>query len=167
MLLYNKALDINHTFLRLISLLLYTEPQRVEKDKLRIFDFLITNPAYVTKISLKKEHSKAKGAFKGYENSYQNYDAIRLFENMRPIQEIVIHKLLDMKVFLEGDEKNGYLVDLSNIPVPLRELALNKDNSISYQVIAFIKSYLIDVSLTGPEGLKCLSKLMEYRYDVV
>jgi hypothetical protein len=100
MLLYNKALDINHTFLRLISLLIYTKPRTVEKDKLRIFDFLITNPAYITKISLKREHLKAKNAFKSYENSYQSYDAIRLFENMKPIQEVVIHKLLEMGVYV-------------------------------------------------------------------
>jgi hypothetical protein len=56
---------------------------------------------------------------------------------------------------------------LSNIPEVIHELALNKENSISYQVIIFIKNYLVDVNLTGPDGLKCLSKLMEYRYDVV
>ena len=167
MLLYNKALDTNHTLLRLASLLIYVEPNILEKDRIRIFDFLIANPAYISQIAMNKEHLKAKNLFKIYENSYQNYDPVRLFDNMRHIQESVIYKLLDLGVLSEVEESDKYEVNLLKIPMPIKELAADKENSVSHQAIDFIKKYLTDVTLTGPKGLKYISKLMEYRYDVL
>jgi len=169
MLLYNKALDPNHTILRIISfaLKLDAEGVEIEKDKIRIFDFLIANPAYISKLSIGKDLVKTKNKFKMYENSYQNFDPIRLFETMSPIYDIALAVLKEMQIISFHHKNKRCILHISNIPAQIAEIASNEENSISIQALDFIRDHLQDKLLTGPSGLKSISKLMEYKYDVV
>ncbi|MBU2969827.1 hypothetical protein KO527_10760 [Pseudoalteromonas sp. C2R02] len=165
MLLYNKALDPNHTLLRVVSILIKLKITEIERDRIRIFDFLVANPAYIVKISISKNLLKEKNKFKGYENRYQNYNPINLFESMSSIHDSVIFTLVAMGVLTELQDNDRYNFNLDNLPSDIKKIALDIENSISDQAINFICNYLQEIKLTGDKGLKCISKLMEYKYD--
>ena len=58
-----------------------------------------------------------------------------------------------------------YNVELANIPDGLKVLAKSKENSISSQAIDFIVANLTTISVTGSDGLKKITNLMDYKYD--
>lgn len=165
MLLYNKALDTNHTLLRIVSIILKLDVKVIEEDRIRIYDFIVTNPVHISTMPLGRDLVKNRNVFKCYENRYQKYDPIGLFRTMRPIQDAVFCSLKEMGVLKKQNHTDRYLVELGFIPEVLKDIALDKENSISSQAIDFICDHLVDLSLVGPKGLKCASMLMEYRYD--
>lgn len=166
MLLYNKAVDVNHTLLRFAALILMLDVKVVELDRLRIYDFIVANPFHVSRLSLGQDLSKAKNAFRVYANRYQIYDPKGLFESMRPVQNIAILNLKEMGVLLEDEYSGRYLLQPDEIPDQLAEIAQDKENSVSLQALKFIDEHLTVMDLVGPNGLKRTSGLMEYRYDV-
>ncbi|QDC06015.1 hypothetical protein FH041_14255 [Pseudomonas sp. SWI7] len=166
MLLYNKAVDVNHTLLRFAALILMLDVKVVELDRLRIYDFVVANPFHVSKLSLSQDLLKAKNVFKSYANRYQIYDPKGLFESMRPVQNIAILNLKEMGVLLEDAYSGRYLLQPDEIPDQLARIAQDKENSVSLQVLKFIEEHLVVMDLVGPKGLKQASGLMEYRYDV-
>lgn len=167
MLLFNKAVDINHTLLRFACLILELDFKAVEKDRLRIYDFLVANPAHIAKLSLPMAYSKSKNQFRTFDNRYQKYDPRGLFELMRPIQDLIFAKLDEMGALEKIEGTDRFLLCPDALPDNLASVALDKENSISTQAIGFIKDHLSNIELLGPQGLKQASKLMEYKYDAI
>jgi hypothetical protein len=166
MLLYNKALDPNHTLLRMTALLISWKAVSLESDALRLFDFLIANPAHIEKLSVSRDKFTDKNEFKSYKNRYQNFDPKSLFNAMKEIHCLAIERLVVLGVLKIGNNSSEYNVYLENIPEGLKSLAESKENSISSQAIDFIVENLISISVTGSDGLKKITSLMDYRYDV-
>lgn len=166
MLLYNKALDANHTLLRMIALLVSWKAETVEVEALRLFDFLIANPGHIQKLSVPKGEFVEKKEFKSYSNRYQNFDPKSLFNAMKEIHFLVIERLVEIGILKRESKMSNYHVLLENIPDGLKTLAESKENSISMQAIDFIVANLTKISVTGPEGLKKITSLMDYKYDV-
>lgn len=166
MLLYNKALDANHALLRMTALLISWKTETVEHEALRIFDFLIANPAQIQKISVPRDTFSNKNDFKSYRNRYQIFDPKSLFNAMREIHFVVIERFFELGVLQRDNESSEYRVLLQNIPEALRSLAESKDNSLSKQAIDFIVENLSSISVTGSDGLKKITSLMDYKYDV-
>lgn len=166
MLLYNKALDANHTLLRMIALLVSWKAETVEVEALRLFDFLIANPGHIQKLSVPKGEFVEKKEFKSYSNRYQNFDPKSLFNAMKEIHFLVIERLVEIGILKRESKMSYYHVLLENIPDGLKTLAESKENSISMQAIDFIVANLTKISVTGPEGLKKITSLMDYKYDV-
>lgn len=166
MLLYNKALDVNHTLLRMTALLINWNTETVERDALRLFDFLIANPAHIQKLSVPRDKFIEKKEFKIYRSRYQNFDAISLFNAMKEIHLIVIGRFVEIGILQLDKNKYQYKVNLTRIPYDLKVLAESKENSISSQAIDFIVENLTPLSVTGSDGLKKITNLMDYKYDV-
>lgn len=166
MLLYNKALDPNHTLLRMTALLISWKAESLESDALRLFDFLIANPAHIEKLSVPRDKFTDKNEFKSYKNRYQNFDPKSLFNAMKEIHFLAIERLVVLGVLKTGNNSSEYNVHLENIPEGLKVLAESKENSISSQAIDFIVENLTSISVTGSDGLKKITSLMDYRYDV-
>lgn len=166
MLLYNKALDPNHTLLRMTTLLIYWKVESLEIDALRLFDFLIANPAHIQKLSVPRDKFTDKNEFKNYKNRYQNFDPKGLFNAMKEIHLLAIKRLVALEVLQSDKNSSEYKVILENIPKGLKLLAESKENSISSQAIDFIVKNLTSISVTGYDGLKKITNLMDYRYDV-
>ena len=160
MLLYNKALDANHALLRMTALLISWKSDAVECEALRLFDFLIANPGHIQKLSTRKERFPDKKKFKSYINRYQNFEPMSLFNAMKEIHCVVIERFIDLGVLHAGTSSSGYRVQLSNIPEELKTLAA------SNQAIDFIVENLTSISVTGSDGLKKITGLMDYKYDV-
>lgn len=165
MLLYNKALDTNHTLLRIVSIIFYSEIDEFEEDKLRILDFIVAHPFYISEMSLEQSVLKIKNGFKKYKNSYSQYDAKNLFEAMRPIQIAAILSLSAVGVLERKNNSNRYKKNNLNIPESLLELIVAQENSIPHEAIEFISKHLVGLKLVGRKGLKDASKLMEHKYD--
>ncbi|MAX54639.1 MAG: hypothetical protein CL537_03855 [Alcanivoracaceae bacterium] len=166
MLLYNKALDANHALLRMTALLMYWKPEAVESEALRLFDFLIANPGHIQKLSVQRGMFPDKKKFKSYINRYQHFEPMSLFSAMREMHCVVIERLIDMEVLQIENESSEYRVRQSSIPEGLKNLAVSKENSISSQAIDFIVENLASISVAGSEGLKKITGLMDYKYDV-
>lgn len=166
MLLYNKALDANHTLLRMIALLVSWKAETVEVEALRLFDFLIANPGHIQKLSVPKGEFVEKKEFKSYSNRYQNFDPKSLFNAMKEIHFLVIERLVEIGILKLESKTSYYHVLLENIPDELKTLAESKENSVSAQAVDFIVYNLTKISVTGSEGLKKITNLMDYKYDV-
>jgi hypothetical protein len=166
MLLYNKALDANHTLLRMTALLISWKAETVNSDALRLLDFLIANPVHIQKLSVPKDKFTDKTEFGNYKNRYQNFDPKSLFNAMRGIHCLAIERFVDLGVLQTNDNDSEYNVLLVNIPEGLKNLAESKENSISSQAIDFILKNLTSISVTGSDGLKKITGLMDYKYDV-
>jgi len=166
MLLYNKALDANHTLLRMTALLISWKAESLESDALRLFDFLIANPAHIQKLSAPRDKFIGKNKFKNYKNRYQNFDPKSLFNAMKEIHYLAIERFVELGVLQTDNSSSEYNVLLKNIPEGLMNLAESKENSISSQAINFIVENLTSISVTGSSGLKKITSLMDYKYDV-
>ena len=162
MLLYNKALDANHTMLRMAALLI----ESLDSDALRLFDFLVANPAHIQKLSVPRGKFTDKNEFKSYKNRYQNFDPKSLFNAMKEIHYLAIERFVELGVFQADNNSSKYNVFLEKIPEGLKKLAKSKENSISNQAIDFIVENLTSISITGSDGLKKITSLMDYKYDV-
>jgi len=161
MLLYNKALDPNHALLRMTALLISWKAESLESDVLRLFDFLIANPAHIEKLSVPRDKFTEKNEFKSYKNRYQNFDPKSLFNAMKEIHFLAIERLVVLGVLKTGNNSSEYNVHLENIPEGLKSLAESKENSISSQAIDFIVENLTSISVTGSDGLKKITSLMD------
>ncbi|QBJ62740.1 ABC-three component system middle component 5 [Pseudoalteromonas sp. DL-6] len=166
MLLYNKALDANHTLLRMTALLAAWKAVTVEGEALRLFDFLIANPAHIHKLSVPRGKFAAKNDFKSYKNRYQSFEPKSLFNAMKETHCVVIERFVDLGILQPHNNHSEYKVQLENIPEELKKLAESSENSISSQAIHFIIENLISIPITGSDGLKKITNLMEYKYDV-
>ncbi|MEC5317686.1 ABC-three component system middle component 5 [Brenneria populi subsp. brevivirga] len=163
MLLYNKAFDINHTILRICSWLLNSSDSLISPEKIRIFDFLIAFPEYISKLSLGKELVKERNKFKKFSNPYNEFDAQSLFHQMEGIQKSAICSLLAASVLIEVSNdlyeiKKDRLYEIGFVEI-------NVFNSINNDVIAFISDNLEALPVTGGAGIKATSKLMSFKYD--
>lgn len=166
MLLYNKALDANHTMLRMTALLVSWKAESLDSDALRLFDFLIANPAHIQKLSVPRNKFTDKNKFKIYKNRYQNFDPKSLFNAMKEIHCLAIERFVDLGVLQTDNNSSEYNILLENIPEELKSLAESKENSVSSQAIDFIINNLTSISVTGSDGLKKITSLMDYKYDV-
>jgi len=166
MLLYNKALDANHTLLRMTALLAAWKAETVEAEALRLFDFLIANPAHIHKLSVPRDKFTDKKDFKNYKNRYQCFDPKSLFNAMKETHCVVIERFVDLGILQSYKNHSGYKVLLENIPYELKKLAESRENSISSQAIDFVIENLISIPITGSDGLKKIINVMEYKYDV-
>jgi hypothetical protein len=167
MLLYNKSLDPMHTLLRVSTIIFFLKKRSIEKDRLRLFDFILSNPSFIPQMSLGKDVQKEKNYFKIYENKYRVFDARNLFESMRPIQDAVFYNLVGMEVLEEIEYGAWFEMKPDILPGGLKEIIVSSGGSVSFDVIDFLNTVLSEVEFLGAKGLKDRSGLMEHRYDAV
>lgn len=165
MLLYNKALDVNHTLLRMAALIVLIGKKDVEQERLRILDFVLSNPVHISEMKLGKDLIKERNRFKEFENRYQKFDPRNLFDTMAPIQDAVFAKLIELKAIEQNEETNRFELNPKALPNELFKILDDDDSSISKKTISFLSEYLVELNLIGDNGLKRASQLMEYRYD--
>ncbi|OBU41674.1 hypothetical protein CTM76_17050 [Photobacterium phosphoreum] len=167
MLLYNKAIDINHTIFRLTALLIEFDGLNIERERLQILDFILANPDYISRMTLGKDLIKERNKFKKYKNKYHIYNERNLFETMKPTFNMAITFFEFHNVVENNKITNRITVNAKNIPEDLISIINRDDNSISFPVITFIKDHLLNISLIGSNGLKAASNLIGYKYDAI
>jgi hypothetical protein len=139
--------------------------EAIEVERLRILDFIVSNPVHISKMSLGVDLVRERNKFKDYQNRYQSFDPKTLFESMKPIQEVVITNFIEFGALIQIEDSFRLKVATNLIPDELTALAKSDENSISKQTIKFINAHLLELNLIGNKGLKSASNLMEFRYD--
>ena len=164
MLIYHPAYDAYHCLFRMIALIDHVD--EIEIDKARILDFYLTFPSLVSKIRMPLSYKFIKKVANNYSNDYRNPIGLTsTFRDMHQIQMAAIRCLaatglielaeLDKKIIKRTDKEipDGLLLSMRDF------LNTKKD------IYIFIISTLSKFHLTGKDGLKDRTSLMEYRYD--
>ena len=168
MLVYHPALDPYHSAFRMLRLLLASTAGSLEIDKIRILDFYLTFPSQLLSLTVTRPLMKRRSTVAGKPNIYKfNGHPILVFAQMRPLQETALH-LLSSSGIIRRDEFLRGVVTLSEVSKnqPLAEAAAAR-NAANSELMSFLVSDLGTMPLSGQDGLKSRSKLMEHRYDPI
>lgn len=165
---YQPAYDSYHTIFRILRLLTAIGTKSVQVEQIRILDFYLAFPHFLTSVAGYARQTKI------FSNSKRSiYEEIptkeSLFTNMTPIQDAAIQTLcLENLVLLDDPFLMQAKVELrsSNVPTELSNVIVERNNA-ERSLIEFLTGTLLGIPLAGPNGLKHRTGLMEYRNDYV
>ncbi|EON87829.1 ABC-three component system middle component 5 [Plesiomonas shigelloides] len=165
MLIYHPAYDAYHCLFRMLAII--EKAGKVEVDKLKILDFYILFPSMISDIRMPRQFSKIKKVAGRFYNEY--HDPINpnvTFKEMRHIQDTAMKCMLATG-YIQADEFDvGYVVRTEkNLPEKLT-LEMKEFLDEKEPVSGFITNHLSKFDLSGSDGLKSRTKLMEHRYDI-
>ncbi len=172
MITYNPAFDLYHSIFRMAHIVKFLqEGECFEIDKIRIWDFYFLYPSKIYDINIKPR--KEKDVFLAREkwidkecNPYEyKGDNRKLFEWIKPVQVSALSCLVSCGI-LKKEEYLNNKVSVSNRqalddflehagPLTVRER----------NTLAFMSYFSRIMSLTGFDGLKARTQLLESKYD--
>lgn len=171
MILYNNAFDLYHSIFRMLHLLSKVNPnQKIETDKIRIWDYYLLFPNEIYKIKPLKNERDFRAILKllnvSKNNPYQQiYDERKTLEKIKPYQLSALtclasYNIIDKDSLLENFVKINSQELLKTYSDSVGELSPRERN-----IITIVTSNFYDISLIGERGLKNRSNLMESKYD--
>mgnify|MGYP001777160972 CR=1 FL=1 len=169
--MYNQAFDLYHTLFRLLHILdKYDENEKVEVERLRVWDFYLLFPNKIHTIRIRgceyKEARIQRKFISKKDNPYNTVsDGRKFLERQRPYQMaalnylaslgiIDVEKLFHQEVVLLNRKK------LDSILADIGELTTQEKNTLSWLSINFRV-----FPLNGPKGLKDRTGLLISKYD--
>lgn len=168
MIVYHAAFDLYNCMFRILLILSRMKSEEVEMEKLLIWDYYVTFPERVTKISFPQDLKwKYKRIFKEYKNPYEEVlDDVKVFARMRSYQTealrcLAAYGLIDSERLMNARIKRTDM----ELPVVLRE-RIEEIPSRLRNVITLIESPFTDLPLYGEKGFKFRTKLIDYKYDI-
>ncbi|PNL51044.1 hypothetical protein CEP63_018305 [Proteus mirabilis] len=164
MLIYHPAYDAYHCLFRMIVLIDHVN--EIEVDKARILDFYFIFPALLAEIRMPHNYRNIKKEAKKYSNDYRNpINGVSTFRDMHEIQMAAIRCLAATGLIeLKSLEKG--MIERTNKSIPDGLLLSMRDFlNTNKEVNLFIINTLSQFHLTGKDGLKDRTNLMEFRYD--
>jgi hypothetical protein len=167
---FQPAFDVFHTMFRYLRIRDALDEEAVHRDQLRIADFYLAFFFRAEGIRLRpKDQSIRKIARRvGPTSAYQRQpDDGLLFARMGPIQHASLRSLVHYGYFKQA-ESGALLVVKTDLQMPndLRE-RISEANLADDDVVKAIVRLIRDYPLTGRDGLKSRTALMEHRYDVI
>lgn len=166
---FQPALDPFHAIFRMLRLLAAIR-QPILQDHLRIIDFYLLFPFRIRLLRLMTKHQKYKKLADKYEHLTpygEQPDAPLLLKRMEPMQLAALETLAS-RSYINTSALTSDLVKRTEreIPVEIAERAdeLNKNQS---DLIEFLRLLAAEYELSGDNGLKARSGLLEYRYDTI
>jgi hypothetical protein len=167
---FQPAFDVFHTMFRYLRIRDALDETVVHRDQLRIADFYLAFFFRAESIRLKpKDQSIKKIARRiGPPSSYQRQpDDGLLFARMGPIQHASLRSLVHYGYFALAETGTSFVAKTKlSAPGDLQE-RIAQANDINHEVIDAIVRLIRDYPLTGRDGLKSRTALMEHRYDVI
>jgi hypothetical protein len=138
----------------------------IEVDKARILDFYLIFPSLVSEIRMPHNYSVVKKEAKKYSNAYRNpINTASTFRDMYEIQMAAIRCLAATGLIeILPLEKNLIMRTDKSIPDGLL-LCMSDFLNAKEDIYTFIINKLSKFPLTGKDGLKDRTNLMEFRYD--
>ena len=171
MITYNPAFDLYHSIFRMAHILQRMEEgESFEIDKVRIWDFYLLFPDKVHTIHLRQNESnlrKYRSNFIKKANNPYEYcgDNRKLFEWIKPVQVSALSCLVSCGIL----NKDAYLTGRINV---LNREALDafiqKAGTLSFKEnnsLSFLSILSHGLPLTGINGLKARTELLESKYD--
>ena len=170
-LVFQPALDPFHAVFRFLRLLPIAKAVgSLAIVHARILDFYLLFPFRIRAIRLSPGHQHFKRLSESYAHLTpygEQPDAPLLFERMKPMQLAALETLatenyIDYAAFLNDTFKAG------DREIP--EEVMSRTNELNHaqaDLLDFLKVLAEDYDLSGPNGLKARTELMEYRYDAI
>lgn len=170
-LVYQPAFDPYNTAFRLLRLrdgIRLDEPMPFEG--IRILDFFLLFPFLIRDVRLKQKDKNFRKLSEGYENlrPYARMpESSQLLERMRPFQlaagkRLAASEFINPKIWKEG----AFLKSETVLPLDLKS-AISEINAKQVDLLKMLAEFANGYSLSGPDGLKARSGLLEFRYDAV
>lgn len=166
MLVYHPAFDMYNCVFRMLQLLNQMKLDKVEVDRLRIWDFYLVFPNEAKNISFPRDLSKLKQIFKNKSNPYEDLvDGRRVFERMKSYQLSAL-KCLVSYGFIDSKELADNIVKRTKLELP--ENLISELNKLSVQeenIIKLVTSPFNQLPLYGSKGFKFRTQLIDFKYD--
>ena len=168
---FQPALDPFHAVYRTLRLFpIIKRHGALHRDQVRILDYYLLNPHRISEIRLTPKHRKYKKLATDYSSRKpygQQPDDHVLFGRMESMQ-IVAFQTLAVRELLDSDELQVARIKPTETPIPeeLREriAASNKEDA---PLMEFLDVLASEYDLSGANGLKARTGLLEHRYDTV
>jgi hypothetical protein len=164
MLIYHPAYDAFHCVFRMLAII--EAVPDVEVDKARLLDFYLLFPALIANIRLPTELASTRKVAKLASNIYHDpLSPKNAFRDLRHIQNAAI-KCVAASGLIEPERfKSGFLARTEmQIPLIIKEkIGAFIDSRQPLSEVVLLE--LSKMRLTGDNGLKHRTSLMEYRYD--
>lgn len=160
---YHPALDPYHTSFRILQIL-DVAGRSLDREAVRILDFFLVFPEAIEAIQLPREHVMWRSRLRRQPNQYWfTGDRTMVFDQMRPVQESSI-ALLGAAGWTRVTGVAENEIELVHPPEGLLGRVREASTSNS-EVLEFLATVLAPLDVTGADGLKRRSGLLEYRYD--
>jgi hypothetical protein len=169
-LVFQPALDPFHAVFRFLRLFPIVASAALSRDHARILDYYLLFPFRIRSMRLAPAHQKFKRLSETYAHLKpygEQPDGPLIFERMEPMQTAALETLasrgfLDLKA-LQSDEIKATTKVIPD-ELAARVHALNSQQS---DLLEFLVVLAQNYDLSGKDGLKARSELLEYRYDAV
>lgn len=171
MITYNPAFDLYHCIYRMAHIVQRLDDgESFEIDKVRIWDFYLLFPAKLYDVSVKQTEKGIREARKSYidntKNPYEySGDNRKLFEWIRPFQLSALNCLVSYGILSKDDYLNNRVSVANRTTL---DAFIEKAGCFSpheQNVLSFLSIFSRKMSLTGVDGLKARTKLLESKYD--
>jgi hypothetical protein len=168
---FQAALDPFHAMFRLLRLReIYRIVGRVSVDQARILDFYLIFPFRVADLRLRPEHRKFRRlstSFADLRPYGEQPEDRMLFERMAPMQVAAMETLASNEYYSSDEMRTSWLVPTSKeVRSPIQDRIL-EINAADGDLIQFLSTLAVEYPVSGTNGLKHRSALMEHRYDVI
>ena len=167
MLVYHPAFDLNHGMFRLIRLL-ETSPNRALKwDTYRILDFYYLFPDLLASARLPRTMTSRKKAYANFGSKYSRVPSPRMFiQQMIGIHETVGRSLVG-KGFIDASSYDARTLIRTEAAIPPDMSYAIETATADSELVAMLAVEMAAIPLTGLNGLKDRTGLLEHRYDSV
>jgi hypothetical protein len=170
-LVYQPAFDPYNTAFRMLRLregISFARPMPLEG--VRILDFFILFPFLIGSVKLKQGDRKFRTLAMSFDHlkPYARMpESSQLLERMRPFQVAAIKQLVGSG-FLDSDcwREGLFKRTETELPSSLKE-AVSSVNAEQNDLVEMITEFANGYALSGVDGLKARSGLLEFRYDTV
>ena len=157
MLIYTHAFDRQHTLYRLLLLFGHIETP-LTLEQIRIFDFMLSFPGYLTKVR-KTKNVKIRTRMNKYDfsGSYQQCFFLMEQTQLSSLLELVSKKFIlkNKSLFIKNNE---YLSTYDAV----KSIDVIQEQKIALDIILGMFS---EINVLGKDGLKARTHLMESVYD--
>lgn len=171
MITYNPAFDLYHGIFRMAHIVhRLADGECFEIDKVRIWDFYLLFPSKLNDLTIKRDEKEVREARKRYigreRNPYEYCgDNRKLFEWIRPVQVSALSCLVSCGILDKDDYLSNHVCvanreALDAFVAQAGDLSAGERNALS-----FLGLFSRSMPLTGINGLKARTQLLESKYD--
>lgn len=167
MLVYHPAFDLYNCIYRMLILLDYSKKEKIELERMRIWDYYLTFPDETRKIVFPLELKSLKQIFKEKQkNPYENLDfSNKLIQKMEPYQLTALNNLASYGFIEKRDLLKKYVTKNKNKKIPKEVKSFQANLSIKKKNVLKLVVGFEEITNLDIKDLKRRTKLLEYKYD--
>lgn len=171
MITYNPAFDLYHCIFRLAHIIQRMGlEESFEVDKVRIWDFYLLYPSKLYDLSLHRHEKEIREARRRYvDRSKSPYeyrgDNRRLFDWIRPFQVSALNCLVSCGILSKEAYMHGQVAIADQTALDAFVAQTGGCSDREHNILSFLSLFSRQMSLSGHDGLKARTRLLESKYD--